>query len=79
MNEPPAHVVTPDDEKRLDAQSDQILALLMRRPATNAELSEIALKYTSRVSDLRKRGYNIKCKRLKGGTTEYRLEKAMGD
>lgn len=58
---------------RLAAQTQQIIDLLRVRPATNAELSNIALKYTSRVSDARKLGHTITCTRLRGGLTEYRL------
>lgn len=44
---------------RLSSQCETILKRLQQGPATNRELSEIALKYTSRISDLRKAGYNV--------------------
>jgi len=44
---------------RLNSQAQRILELLRQGPATNHELADISLKYTSRVSDLRKAGYVI--------------------
>lgn len=49
---------------RLENQCRKILALLKERGnqgATNYELSRIALKYTSRISDLRDVGHRIHC------------------
>lgn len=49
---------------RLETQCRRILALLVERGnqgATNYELARIALKYTSRISDLRDGGYRILC------------------
>jgi hypothetical protein len=49
---------------RIDNQCAKILALLKARGnqgATNYELARIALKYTSRVSDIRKQGWRISC------------------
>lgn len=51
--------VRPADAPRLSRQNAAVLARLMRGPATNAELAGIALKYTSRVSDLRKAGFTV--------------------
>ena len=48
-----------DDGPRLDSQCGKILALLERGPATNRQLAEISLKYTSRISELRKARYDI--------------------
>lgn len=62
------------DLKRTKDQTKAIVARLQRGPATNVELAKIALKYTSRVSDARKLGYTIQCKREKGGLTTYWLE-----
>ena len=60
---------------RLENQCRTILALLRQRGnqgATNAELSRIALKYTSRISDLRDMGYDIRCqKEGDGGAYRY--------
>lgn len=56
-------------------QVDKILARLREGPATNAELAELSLKYTSRISDLRARSYVIECKRHgRGGITTYQLK-----
>ena len=66
--------IDPADEPRLSAQCRTILARLQAGPATNAELAAIALKYTSRISDLRKAGYSVSNKRQSGGVTVYTLE-----
>jgi hypothetical protein len=60
--------------RRLSRQCRLILARLRAGPATNAELAQIALKYTSRISDIRDNGYVIRCTRGRGGLTVYRLE-----
>lgn len=44
---------------RLSRQCRDILERLRRGPGTNTELARIALKYTSRISDLRKHGYVV--------------------
>ena len=51
--------VRPADVKRLTGQNAAVLARLRAGPATNAELAAIALKYTSRISDLRKAGFTV--------------------
>lgn len=59
---------------RLENQCRTILALLRQRGnqgATNSELSRIALKYTSRISDLRDMGHDIRC-RAEGNAGVYR-------
>ena len=58
---------------RLTGQNEAILARLRRGSVTNKELSKIALKYTSRISDLREHGYTIDCRRGKGGMHTYKL------
>lgn len=62
------------DRPRLAGQNLAILERLRQGPATNAELAELSLKYTSRCSDLRKAGYTIVCERRSGGVCVYRLE-----
>lgn len=62
-----------EDKKRAKGQTDRILEALGRGARTNTELAEIALKYTSRISDARKRGYSISCHHLGGGLTLYQL------
>jgi hypothetical protein len=69
-----SHVVEPAEVNRLASQNQQILARLKRGPATNVELAGISLKYTGRISDLRKVGHVITPERVKGGVTIYRLE-----
>ena len=53
--------VPPEAQKRLRGQSLAILERLKLGTATNLELSAIALKYTSRISDIRQAGYTVKC------------------
>lgn len=50
------------EKPRLSHQCQLILERLKTGPATNMELSEIALKYTSRISDLRKSGFKVSVK-----------------
>jgi hypothetical protein len=68
--------VHPDEKPRLSKQCQAILDLLRQRPATNDELSRMARKYTSRISDLRAAGYVISVieHNHKTGVTRYRLE-----
>lgn len=63
------------DRMRLSQQCQKLLDILRIGPATNEQLARVSLKYTSRISDLRKAGHNITCTRLGGGLTQYRLEK----
>lgn len=52
------HVRT-SDAPRIRGQNLAVLLRLRERPATSAELAAISLKYTGRVSDLRKAGAEI--------------------
>ena len=63
------------EKVRLSRQNQLILNRLLEGPTTNDELHNIALKYTSRISDLRKLGYDIKCydQNKTTGLTWYRL------
>ncbi len=62
------------DAPRLDSQCDRMLARLQKGAATNVELSAISLKYTSRISDLRKLGHDIpEPEKRPNGLTVYRL------
>ena len=66
----------PEAEKpRLSGQCRLILAKLREGAATNDELARIARKYTSRISDLRKAGYDVQCVEHdhKTGLTFYEL------
>ena len=65
-----------EDSEALKGQCEAILKLLKERRsqgAMNWELAEIALKYTSRISDLRKAGWRIDCHKEAGRTTRYML------
>jgi hypothetical protein len=59
-----SHVTDVAEQSRLTGQSARILSRLEQGPATNRELAEISLKYTSRVSDVRAylkdKGRNVK-------------------
>ncbi len=68
-----AQKLTTGDKARLSAQCAAILARLRRGSATNVELAEISLKYTSRISDLRAAGIAVECERGTGGLNAYRL------
>ena len=59
---------------RRDTQAGRILERLARGPATNVELSEIALRFGARLWDLRHEGWDIECEtRRADGLTVYRL------
>lgn len=65
-----------DEKKRTGNQCETILARLREGSATNHELAEISLKYTGRLSDLRKQGHVIECMRINRATglSVYRLK-----
>jgi hypothetical protein len=67
--------VTEAEKPRLRSQAERILARLRYSSANNVELAEISLKYTGRISDLRKAGYNVKCfaKNRRTGMCWYQL------
>lgn len=68
--------LTFEDQKSLEGQSKAILELLKKRRsqgAMNHELAAISLKYTSRVSDLRREGFKIQCVRESGRSHRYVL------
>lgn len=51
----------PAEKPRLDKQCLKILRLMIEGPATNAQLSQIALRYSARIFDIRtKAGITIK-------------------
>ena len=82
----PAPIATIDpnvaraDGRRLRGQNLAIFLRLQQGPATNRELSEISLKYTSRISDVRKwlepAGYTIECAEGHSGLHQYMLARA---
>jgi hypothetical protein len=49
---------------RLSRQCEQILERLRQGPATNYDLSRFALKYTSRLSEIRQAGYRVEVDHL---------------
>lgn len=69
--------VTKEEAKRLHGQSERIIARLRLGDATNDELAAIARKYTSRISDIRKAGYEITIvsRDHASGVVVYRLTK----
>lgn len=66
--------IAPQDAKRIAGQDAAVLARLRQGPATNWELAQIALKYTSRISSIRKAGIKVARERVQGGTWRYWLE-----
>ena len=69
-----ARVSVKDEKKRYGNQCETILAKLREGSVTNHELSDISLKYTSRISDLRKAGHVIECVVRSGGLRIYRIK-----
>lgn len=67
--------VHPDERPRLESQARKIVDALIRGPKTNRDLASISLKYTGRISDLRKSGFDIRVTRRDraSGTTTYEL------
>lgn len=71
----PSHAPV-DMRPRLGKQCAAILARLEAGPATNRELSQIALNYKARASELRQAGYGVVCYNhdKRTGLSWYRLE-----
>jgi len=65
-----------EERARLASQCARILELLRLGRATNVQLAAISLKYTSRISDLRKMGHYIHVvgKNPRNGVTWYELQ-----
>jgi hypothetical protein len=51
----------------------EILTHITGRWASSIELAELSRKYTSHLSELRQRGYQIDTQRSDGGWLDYRL------
>jgi len=49
------------EKKRLGGHCLKILERLRCGRVSNKELAQISLKYTGRISDLRARGYDVRC------------------
>ena len=57
----PCDPSVPEAERpRLSRQCQAILERLQHGPATNRELAGLALKYSGRISDLRKAGHDVR-------------------
>lgn len=56
----PSRAVPVEARPRLSRQNAAILARLQQGPASNHELAQIALKYTSRLSEIKKAGYAVR-------------------
>ena len=59
--------------KQFRTSLDKVFARLFRGPATNRELSKIALRFGARVYDLREEGYKIMTEPQGEGVVTYRL------
>lgn len=65
---------TAEDFSRYDSQCDRILAMLETGPVLRSDLTAVARNVTARISQLRKAGHNIVCKRINSeGETIYFL------
>ncbi len=56
-----AELARDQEVKRLGGQCAKILERLRRGRVSNDELSRISRKYTSRISDLRQAGHDVRC------------------
>lgn len=61
------------DKARLSRQCLAILARLREGPATNADLSRIALRFGARLDEIRQAGFEIATERGEGGIYTYTL------
>ena len=63
------------EKVRLSEQCGVILRRLEIGPVTNSELSRIALNYTARLSDLRHKGFDVRCiyRDRSSGLSTYKL------
>ena len=67
--------VEPADKPRLRGNSQAILTLLQRGPATNIQLMQVGgVRYGARIHDIKKAGYKIQSRRLEEGIWVYELE-----
>jgi len=72
--EPAGEVPGPPPASQVTADCQLILEELRRGPTTNVALQDMVLGYRQRISDLRKKGYSIKNRKLKGRLSLYSLE-----
>jgi hypothetical protein len=71
---PPTPGPPAQDRERLGRQCQAVLDRLRRGPTSNYDLALISLKYTSRISDLRAKGYTITATEQGQGLFFYTLE-----
>jgi len=69
-----------EDARRLVGQNADIFKMLSDGPCSNVDLADRSLKYTSRISDIRRwlgenGGGSITCKRSGGGLTLYTMRR----
>lgn len=68
------HVPDKDERIRLSKQAKRVLDRLREGPATNSELSKIALSYTRRISDLKEAGHKVEIiRKQKNGLNTYAI------
>lgn len=65
--------IHPGDRPRVKRSTTKILAMLRRRPRTNAELATISSRYGARIHDIRRAGYIIESTRIGGSRWLYTL------
>ena len=77
-----AFVDLEDKQEKKMSQGEQILMMLRVAPVRNHTFPKVGiLNYTARISELKKKGYIIKCRNIpdkdgnKSGTNEYVLAK----
>lgn len=63
-----------EDVPRTKGQALEILARLRQGPATNTELTQICLRYSARIHELRRSGHTISGVRGSGGVWVFTLE-----
>jgi hypothetical protein len=61
------------ERRRQDSSRTRILDRLTKGPATNTQLSKIALRFGARIFELRKAGHNITSSPREGGVVIYTL------
>lgn len=66
--------VDPEDAtQKITGTSREVLRELLRGPCTSTQLEGMTEAYKSRLLDLRKRGYDIRDRRLESGLVLYYL------
>ena len=65
--------VKAEDKPRLTKQCREILAALRSGPKLNHELAPIGIRYSARIGELRKAGYEIETEHVANGVHKYTL------